>query len=265
MKYYRKLLAHYDPNIPGQKQLLVDHLINVAIKSKTLGSSVGLENVCQLIGLLHDFGKLSKEFQLYIIKEFVGNVEHSHGGAIMLEHIAMRVYMDKNVDSYLKSHNLKIRIWKLYNEMLQYPILSHHGLYDIIDKNFNYKTESRLYSDRSLRAKYIEEGMDFLDLLNSEYFHVQGKTIYELYWGGFKEFVKIYKKIQEDLLIKKNLNGEKKLKNKTKHFYYAALVRLLLSILKEADIYDSTNYYRDDDKDKIYPNEELNNICAFVN
>ena len=53
----------------------------------------------------------------------------------------------------------------------------------------------------------------------------------------------------------------KRYRRRALHFYYGALVRLLLSILKEADIYDSSNYYRDE-KDKVYSREELSTRCA---
>lgn len=259
LKNYKELLAHYDKDDPRKKQLLIDHLIKVAMISKILGFQIGLENTCQLISLLHDFGKKLKEFQLYILGIYTKMVEHSHGGAIMLEYIAMQTYEEKNVDDYLKSHNLRIGVWKLYKEILQYPILSHHGLYDIIDKNFNYKTGSRLYTDLSIREEYIKDGLEFLDFLSNEYARKQGRTVYELYWEGFREFLIIYMKIQENFHAIENQNEEKIVSVKTKQFYYGILVRLLLSILKEADIYDSSNYYRTD-KDKTYSDEELNDI-----
>jgi CRISPR-associated endonuclease/helicase Cas3 len=47
-------------------QLLRDHLEGVAEKAKIFASKIGLAEHGELIGLLHDFGKYSKQFQDYI-------------------------------------------------------------------------------------------------------------------------------------------------------------------------------------------------------
>ncbi len=94
--------------------------------------------------------------------------------------------------------------------------------------------------------------MDFFDYLNGEYIKLNNKSIYDLYFEGLIEFEAIYTKLK-DMARKFN---EKIHKKKALHFYYGALVRLLLSILKEADIYDSSNYYRTD-RDKVYSIDEL--------
>ena len=57
MKEYRKLLAHFDVEDPKKKQFLVEHLFEVSRIAKELGSSLKLKSSCELIGLLHDFGK----------------------------------------------------------------------------------------------------------------------------------------------------------------------------------------------------------------
>lgn len=66
MDNYRELLAHYDIEDSRKKQYLVDHLFDVSSISKRIGSTVGLSNISELIGLLHDFGKYREDFQLYI-------------------------------------------------------------------------------------------------------------------------------------------------------------------------------------------------------
>ena len=167
-----------------------------------------------------------------------------------------------HIESKVKSKgkdevNINHRVWKLYKEMLQYPILSHHGLYDVIDKNHNYRTKIRLeYNNDNTE---MEKAMDFFNFLNSEYIKINNKTIYDLYFEGLIEFEHIYMKLKD--MAKKfneetNRTKEKIKRNKALHFYYGALIRLLLSILKEADIYDSSNYYRTD-RDKVYTTDEL--------
>ncbi|HHX97116.1 MAG TPA: hypothetical protein GX687_06655, partial [Clostridia bacterium] len=65
MLKYTSLLAHYDQNYPERAQPLIEHLLNVAFRARDLGSIIGLGSICQLIGLLHDFGKHYKDFQAY--------------------------------------------------------------------------------------------------------------------------------------------------------------------------------------------------------
>ncbi len=81
----------------GVIQLLPDHLAGVARLSSDFASKIGLPQQGELIGLLHDLGKYSAEFQNYLKSavellnpdedEFVdakglkGKVDHSTAGA----------------------------------------------------------------------------------------------------------------------------------------------------------------------------------------
>ncbi len=82
----------------GHKQLLSHHLLNVAELSSSNARKVGLPLQGELIGLLHDLGKYSTEFQNYLKsatgllnfdedEEFVdakglkGKIDHSSAGA----------------------------------------------------------------------------------------------------------------------------------------------------------------------------------------
>ena len=255
MSEYKNLLAHYDQDNDIKKQGLVDHLFEVSKRAKDIGSLVNLKSLCELVGLLHDLGKNSDLFQLYIKGEYSGKVNHSSAGAKILEYIEEKSRNVYNIDKLLKNEKVKIRVWHLYKEILQYPILAHHGLYDIIDNNFDYHTEIRLEYDQNGEYDFQGKGLNFFIFLNKEYKVISGKSIYDLYYEGFIEFIKIYKKLKK---MASRLD-DKLCKKKALNFYYGALVRLLLSILKDADIYDSSNYYRKN-KDKVYSKDELNVI-----
>lgn len=256
MDDYKSFVAHYDDkNNNVKEQLLIDHLLEVSRRAKNTGSLVGLKSSCELIGLLHDLGKSSNIFQLYIKGEYKGRVNHSSAGAKLLENIAYKVKREYNIDELLKSEGIRVRVWNLYKEILQYPILAHHGLYDIIDSNFNYRTEIRLEYDRDNKYDFSGECLVFFSFLEDEYKKSNYKSIYDLYYEGFIEFIDVYKKLRE---MSSRLDC-KIHKNKALNFYYGALIRLLLSILKDADIYDSSNYYRKH-KDKVYSQKELDMI-----
>ena len=81
----------------GEEQLLTTHLSEVGKIASQLSSKLGVENVGELIGLLHDFGKFSKDFQIYLgsatgkinpdeddyveFKKLKGKIDHSSAGA----------------------------------------------------------------------------------------------------------------------------------------------------------------------------------------
>ncbi len=255
MNDYKTLLAHNDKLDVNKRQFLLTHLLEVAKKSSVMGDSVALKNSCELIGLLHDFGKSSELFQMYIKGQYSGKVNHSSAGAKVLVHISKVVKEEYGVCEILEDNGQGIRAWYLYREILQYPILAHHGLYDIIDSDFDYRTELRLDYDKDGGYDFKGSGMNFFSYLNDEYSILTGKSIYKLYFEGFIEFLDIYDKLKKMA----DKFSEKKYKAKAISFYYGALVRLLLSILKDADIYDASNYHKMH-KDKAYTQEELNKV-----
>ncbi|MDD4503398.1 MAG: CRISPR-associated helicase Cas3' [Clostridiaceae bacterium] len=257
MQIYKTLLAHRE-NENGfvKEQALLEHLFITASKCSETGSLIGLKKVCELLGLLHDFGKYAYLFQLYIRDEYKGNVNHSSAGSMVLEYVGKKVKGEYNVSSFLKSRGLNDKVWRLYREIMQYPILAHHGLYDIIDPDFNYHTGMRLDYDKDNKYDFNMEGLKFLELLNAEYEALTDKDICKLYYEGFIEFLALYDKLKN---IARLTSEDSKIRVKALNFYYGALVRLLLSILKDADIYDSANCFSGH-KDKLYSLEEVAGI-----
>ncbi|MCK9444659.1 MAG: CRISPR-associated helicase Cas3' [Tissierellaceae bacterium] len=251
----KEILAHLYLDDENKSQSLIDHLFSVSKIAGRTGKDVGLKNSCELIGLLHDCGKFKDEFQLYIRGKYKGRVDHSTMGGFMIKLIEERVYVDYKINDFLESKGLKKSIWKLYSEILQYPILAHHGLYDIIDNAFNYRTKIRFDS--------IEGGNNeirFFNNINSRYIKENNRSIFDLYLAGFEEFIEINDKIKKiELNLSSNTKEKQRLRKKSLAFYKGVLVRLLLSVLKDADIYDSSNYYREN-KDKTYSCKELSGI-----
>lgn len=257
---YKYLLAHYDKENGTNKQLLIDHLFEVSKLAKNTGKLINLSSICELIGILHDFGKYENLYQKYIRGEYKGNVVHSSAGAKILDHIEIFVKREYEIDSILESERIRIRAWKIYKEIMQYSILAHHGLYDIIDNNYEYRTIIRLEYDKYGDYDFSGKGFGFFGYLNDEYSKLSGKSLYDLYYQGFLEFINVYKKLRH-LASRQADNSHK---NKALNFYYGALVRLLLSILKDADIYNSSNYYREI-KDIRYSVNEVSNIWTQMN
>lgn len=72
-------------------QSVKDHCTNVASLAAKFGKPVGLEHSCYLTGLLHDLGKCTNAFEVYIRSGGKGSVYHSPQGTIFVyEHWYLR-------------------------------------------------------------------------------------------------------------------------------------------------------------------------------
>lgn len=65
----------------GETQFLEDHLIGVSRLAQGFAKKIGLETQGELIGLLHDLGKYSKDFQDYL-KSAVGLINPDGDGYV---------------------------------------------------------------------------------------------------------------------------------------------------------------------------------------
>jgi CRISPR-associated endonuclease/helicase Cas3 len=236
---FEKIIAHkYKIEKTGKivTQTLDDHILNVAIESKNNASIIGLGNMSYLIGLLHDVGKSSKEFQHYIWNETKVHVDHSSAGGKYIYHLGKHLIdMNKDKEKYYK------RVLLIYIDIIIYVIQSHHGLFDVINMNeFEDQINRRV---EGVDSEVYEEVLNYIEKLQIE---KRTTNIEETFLLGFEEFQIKYKIIEE--LCKKSNSSNNKKDNKNNNteelFYRHCFVRLMLSILKEADIYDSANASR---------------------
>lgn len=210
-------------------QSLDSHLWGVASYAKQLGDQVGLGWSCLLLGVLHDTGKFSKNFVEKIINNTPEQVNHSSAGA---------VYLQKKLIERFSIHPKDISF-----EVLSYVILSHHGLFDLIPGSTGITGFKR-------RLDYAsEENFDFERL--EEYLHrqIEPKILVE-FDKSLNDVIELaYAEVQNKLQAIDNLSREISKKSRENepiqgsHYYRHLLIRLLLSILKEADIYDSSNAF----------------------
>jgi len=61
---FEEFVAHRRKD--GECQYLVQHLVEVSALAKSFSAKIGLGRAGELIGLLHDVGKHSHEFQQYL-------------------------------------------------------------------------------------------------------------------------------------------------------------------------------------------------------
>ena len=162
----------------GATQSLEDHLLGVAEIAKLLASKIGLEAQGELIGLLHDLGKYSNEFQVYLKSavgminqdqdEFVdvrglkGKVDHSSAGAqLVWEELSKKGLLGQTV-----------------GQVLSLCIASHHsGLIDClssdtsgpVENNFNRrinKSDSKTHIREVIAKMDVSIANRFSELVN---------------------------------------------------------------------------------------------------
>lgn len=111
----------------GRRQTVAEHCRKAASYAAECLSGVGLSNTAYLAGLMHDTGKLTQEYQIYLERaargEAVrrGSVVHTFAGVrFLLEHY----------------HGLKHESFNdITCELLAFAVGAHHGLFDCIDEN----------------------------------------------------------------------------------------------------------------------------------
>lgn len=207
----------------GDPQSLEDHLLGVAEIAKGLASKIGLSLQGELIGLLHDLGKYSHEFQVYLksatglinqdADEFVdarglkGKVDHSSAGAQVIW------------DSLAKQGG----IGAIVGQMLSLCIASHHsGLIDCLSSNPSGPVEDNFI--RRIRKPdsktHLQEVMTKLDVSIATRFRelVGDPTLID----GFKESIRkvMLRDPRQDQIIQ---------------FKLGLLVRMLFSCLIDSD------------------------------
>lgn len=263
-----KLYAHIDNKDRGKKQNLYSHLLNTGLEGKKLGKKVDMENICFLTGLLHDIGKASLDFQEKIIKNSNKMVDHSSLGGLFVFKIYRDLLSDLNKSS--SSNILKLKesmtadnnlIFELsdYTNILIYTLMSHHSQYDMVRKN-----KDMIYVMTSFdRMEKLENssyrfGENHDDSLGIDEFYIEveqffeSKEIYikEIFCQGFFDYIEIIKKLKEA-----SSEYSSKEYAQALYFYKSILTRLLVSILKSADIRDTINAYEkiilDENEEKL--------------
>lgn len=228
------LLAHREVTPEGNvlEQALEEHLYQVGIRAGQIGKEIGLEAFMKLAGYLHDIGKADRNFQNYINNQTKGQINHSSAGGKVL---------NDYIDSSQKFTGVKNKkSFCYFQEILNYIILAHHGLYDEINSNsMESNTFLRLCYDEDGGYYYKEDVLPFIESFEMSLQKKGEKALTELIKTAYEEFKLIYGKIRT--LSVKNTDKDRQLQEKS--YYIACLTRLCLSILKEADIYDSVNAF----------------------
>ncbi len=197
-----------------KKQMLKDHVLNVVKASSVFAKKVNLEATLKLIGLLHDMGKYSDEFQNFISKQYSRAVKDMDEYLYKPERSGFDhgVYGAKYIfERVSKDNPLK----KNVSEILALIIGYHHGgLPDCEDENGKIVLLERL--------KKIENVE--LDKVAERFFEEISEDLEMLFDEACKEISIFFSSL-------KNITG--------REFLINLIVKVLYSMLIDADRLDA--------------------------
>lgn len=217
-------------------QSLEEHLLGVADIAKSLAAKIGLGLHGELIGLLHDLGKYSDEFQAYIKSavglinldedDFVdaqglkGKIDHSTAGAqLVWEELSQQEVMGR-----------------ISGQFLALCIASHHsGLIDCLSSDANKPVEdvfTRRIGKRDDRTHFMEAKRRVDASIN--------KRLHELL--NSHGLIDDLKESIRQVILRDNIKGLDPRKNKITQFKLGLLVRFLFSCLIDADRVDTADF-----------------------
>ena len=239
------LYAHIDQKDRSRKQTLHDHLHQTAVHCSRMGKEVAMESMLFYVGLLHDCGKVKSAFQKKIRSNSKDHVDHSTYGGLLTLCFLDEVYgglegksADKAFAPIIEKINEDIDVLITLNDyvhLLVYAMMSHHGPYDMVRKN----RENRYVFTSFERAEREKLSSEFKEDFDAFQMHwkSEGVDLKALFLEGFHEYMAVLDKLKA-LAERTSDDGDEAL-----CFYQGMLARLVVSMLKSADIKDTINSY----------------------
>ncbi|MGE0820474.1 MAG: CRISPR-associated helicase Cas3' [Candidatus Binatia bacterium] len=222
----------------GAQQSLEEHLFGVASEAKSFAAKIHLEEQGELIGLLHDLGKYSEEFQNYLqsavgllnpdedeefvdAKELKGKIDHSTAGAQLV----------------WQELSTRGQLGQIVGQILALCIGSHHsGLIDCLSSNAKGLGEDVFTRRMQKLAErtHLHEAVAKMDKRIADRFReLVNKPVL---LDGLKN--SISKIMRNDLELIKATSD----RNAVTQFKIGLLVRLLFSCLIDADRINTADF-----------------------
>lgn len=200
-------------------QTVYEHSKNTALLTECFLEPVGLCSVGKLVGLLHDAGKLRKKFDDYINGRnnlTRGSIDHCYAGAKYLESLG-------NGDKKTKTAAIG----------MAHAIVSHHGLHNWIDDN---------YDDYFL--KRIEKTDGYEEMLCNLSEMLSDIDMDSLFAKAVEEWYAAALKIETNIFVERA-------------FYIGMTERLIQSALIDADRTDTADFMSGRETVRFYGTKAL--------
>lgn len=224
------LVAHKN-QMTDQIQSLEDHLLNTAYRCAEIGKGLQLEHLCFLLGLLHDIGKRREAFQSKIQKNTKDSVIHSSEGA--------RVFIALCLQELKETVKDRMAL-RTFSEVVAYVISAHHGIYDIPKRGDDNHLTSALSIRMSREENPNQETFNLLSGIYQKQDMLKDCDLSTCVRTSFAEFEHLLSNLRELAKRFSPLAFDEAV-----DYYVGMTVRLLLSILKRADVFDTINAFEE--------------------
>ena len=228
----REGIAHI--NFKEKVQTVAEHSFGVRDRAVIHAETLKVPHMMELGALLHDIGKLCKDFEEYIKGEnniTRGEIDHCYAGAKYLCAIAD----DMGKEFYDVSR------------IIAHTILSHHGIHDW------YTIDGEDYfAKRCSKDERYNEIKTRIEVVISE------EEVKRLLILAKEEYVNIRKKINS--ICRKGPKGKKE-----RAFYLGFLERMLLSILIDSDRTDTADFMSETETETVFSNKEIQAVWEDMN
>lgn len=212
-------------------QTVLDHCRRTANRAERYGEKISAPAIGKLQGMIHDAGKLCRDFDNYILEknDFKrGEIDHCYAGARYLIQLA------EKIDEPTLKETARF---------ISHTIISHHGLHDWIDKDGKDYFRERISKDE----RYEEIQSNLLEMLSEQEW-------LKLLYAAKDEYIEIKQRIFQI--------GDKD-KGKIA-FYMGQFERLMQSVLVDADRTDTANFQEGKDTEAVFAEGLWELLCEQV-
>lgn len=216
-----------------KEQSLETHLLEVSIIAKSLAAKIGLQDQGELIGLLHDLGKYSDEFQIYL-KSAVGLIDQDKDDYVDAKSKKGKVD-HSTAGAQLVWQELSTRYNKMgpiVGQMLSLCIASHHsGLIDCLSSDTHSFGEDRFTKriEKPDGLTHFREAIAKMDKTIEARFRelVSNPELIDGVIKSLQQIAELERKRGDELIVR---------------FKVGMLVRYLFSCLIDADRINSADF-----------------------
>lgn len=201
-----------------RRQTVAEHCRKAAGYAAECLSGVGLSKTAYLAGLMHDIGKLTQEYQIYLERSARG--EAARRGSVVHTFAGVRFLLEHYHDAKTNSFD------DITCELLAFAVGAHHGMFDCVDENH---TSGFLHRLQSHDSEYKEA------IKNAEMHLAAQDEIDLLFQASCEEMSVIFAKIQTMLDFESSQENDL-------YFYVGLAARLLLSAVIHGDRRDTAEF-----------------------
>lgn len=206
-------------------QSVQDHLNSVSLLAKEYGKKAGFSSSAELSGFLHDMGKNTKAFSVYIenaVKETgepLERIDHSTAGA---KYLYETYYVDEPTTEEEAISNMVV-------EIVGMVILSHHsGLQNFV------QTDG---SQSDFFRRVCREDLPYYEEVQAEFLSISGnrEKVEELFKAANEEMKVLFSKLHP--LLQKYPDGQN-----SNFIFFGLVMKYVFSCLIDADRTDSRRF-----------------------